>query len=64
MKYNIGDRFVLEIIGIDDNGPKNSYDIKGLDKPFAETVLDKLHKIDEPKERWQDAVMRTFLSRS
>ena len=50
-KYKPGDKFVLEITGIDEETvtqgyPKPAYLVKGMNGAFSENVLDKLERIE------------------
>lgn len=50
-KYNIGDKFILEITEIDQEVvtqgyPKPAYLVKGMNGAFSENVLDKLERIE------------------
>ena len=51
-KYNIGDKFILEITDIDQEAvtqgyPKPAYLVKGMNGAFSENVLDKLERIEQ-----------------
>lgn len=53
-KYKPGDKFILELTGVDDSGSRTLYEVKGLSGLCSENMLDKLEKIVQCKdcEHW------------
>lgn len=45
-KYKPGDKFILEVTGVDDSGSRTLYETKGLKGLCSENMLDNLEKIE------------------
>ena len=48
-KYKPGDKFILEVTGVDESGSRTLYKIKGLEGLCSENMIDKLSKYDLPE---------------
>ena len=45
-KYKTGDKFILEVTGVDNSGSRTLYEAKGLKGLCSENMLDNLEKIE------------------